>query len=152
MKSFQSLAEGVDTHQGRWASSWLPIAALCLLMVSGCSYGAIMTARDSGQVYSAKVRHAGPGRSAWVADVAGERFSGTMNLDGPQFGIAPRFCVDHPAAGAKQLACGATPTSSGLLSSASGHVLRCEFGYMSNMWNAAGICLDEAERVYDLRR
>lgn len=68
-----------------------------------------------------KMRHAGPGTTAWVADVAGERFSGTLTLDGPQFGIARRFCVGQPAGAAKQLSCAATPGLSGLLSSRSGH-------------------------------
>ena len=110
-----------------------------------------MTARDSGQVYPANMKLDVHGNATIFADVNGERFAGPFNRGGSQFGIIPRFGVDKPAAESSQLSSSSEVKGSALLSSASGHAMRCEFGNLPHGLSIAGICLDDAERVYDIR-
>lgn len=132
-------------------SAWGAVAGLSPLTVAGCANGLVMTARDSGKVYPAKEKLDIHGNATIVADVNGERFAGPFRRGGSQFGIVPRFGVDKPPPDSNQLPSSAEVKGSALLSSASGHTLRCEFGDLPRWLSIAGICLDDAERVYDIR-
>lgn len=139
------------TRVERRASRWRAIVANSVLAVAGCANGLVMTARDSGQVYPAKMKLDVHGNATIFAEVSGEHFAGPFSRGGSQFGIVPRFGVDKPAADSSQLSSGTEVKGSALLSSASGHALRCEFGNLPHGLSIAGICLDDAERVYDIR-
>jgi hypothetical protein len=158
MFSYKGLGKAPRTKMvGCRASRGRAIAALSLLTVTGCANGLVMTARDSGQVYPATMRLGIHGKATVFAEVSGERFAGPLSRGGAQFGIVRRFGIDKPAADSSQLSSSSEVKGSALLSAASGHVLRCEFGNLphapriTGTLRIAGICLDDAERVYDIR-
>lgn len=152
MFSFQSPGNAPRTRRvERRAPRWRVIAALSTLTVAGCPNGLVMTARDSGQAYPAKMKLDVHGNATIFADVSGEHFAGPFSRGGSQFGIVSRFGVDKPPADSNQLTRSTEVKGSALLSSASGHALRCEFGNLPHGLSIAGICLDDAEKVYDIR-
>lgn len=127
------------------------LATLAALALVGCANGLVMTARESGQVYPARMKLDVHGNATIFADVSGEHFYGPFSRGASPFGIVPRFGVDKPPAAANQLSSSTEVKGSALLSAPSGHALRCEFGNLPRGLSIGGICLDDAERVYDIR-
>lgn len=128
--------------------------AISAIQLVGCvhTYPMIMTARDSGKTYPADQRLNIHGLVTVTVNIDGESYSGPYSLGGPEvFGIIRRFGVDPSSAGGNQLSRSARLIGTAVLSSSSGHSIRCEYANLPHGFHSAAICLDDADRVYDIK-
>jgi hypothetical protein len=136
----------------QWGSRRRVIIWLLLLTVAGCTSGLTMVARDSGKTHPAAMRIPKPGQATISANLDGERYSGPLNLSGSEgFGLIPRYGAQKNVPGGNELTNSAPLKGTAILTSSAGHAIRCEFANLPHGLRIAAICLDDAERVYDIR-
>ena len=131
-------------------------AVLSILLMTGCAYTPIdvselqMTARDGGAVYYAALRRDSPAVITITAEIDRRTYAGKLELTDANatFGLyqlyGPRDAAPAPAA-----ALARTNFMKAILSSTDNRLLTCDFTDVGGR-NAAGLCVDDARRVYDV--
>ena len=134
-------------------------AALILLLASvaaGCAYlptgisQVQLTARDGGAVYYGAVRHEGLALVGMTVEVDRRIYAGNLELTNPNstFGLYQRYGARDAAPRTGETLAGTNFTKA-ILSSTDHRLLRCDFTAVRGA-GAAGLCVDDAGRVYDV--
>lgn len=119
-----------------------------LVSLAGCAAQVQMMPRDSGKVYSGTVQ--GNGMSGTMSiTIDGETYTGPIvrTTASESFGLVQQFGRNGASSLATVVSSSGTANVKGILSSANGRGLRCEF--TSTGGSGGGICLDDKSRVYD---
>jgi len=132
------------------------IVIFLTLMSTGCAYlppglsQVQLTARDGGAVYYGSVRREGLALVSMTVEVDRRIYLGNVELTSANttFGLYQRYGA-RDAAPATGAALARTNFTRAILSSTDNRVMNCDFTDVAG-WNAGGLCIDEAQRVYDV--
>ena len=122
---------------------------VALLSLAGCAGQVQMMPRDSGKVYSGTVQGNGMGSGTMSITIEGETYTGPIvrTTSNESFGLVQQFGRNGASSIGTVVSSGGTANVKGILASANGRGLRCEF--TSTGGGGGGICLDDKSRVYD---
>jgi hypothetical protein len=132
------------------------IVIFLTLISTGCAYlptgisQVQLTARDGGAVYYGSVRREGLALVSLTVEVDRRIYGGNLELTSPNttFGLYQRYgsrdAAPITAANLKY-----TNFTKALLSSTDNRIMNCDFTDVAGT-NAGGLCVDEAQRVYDV--
>src|SRR5258706_5406283 len=132
------------------------IVLILTLMSTGCAYlptgisQVQLTARDGGAVYYGSVRREGLALVSMTVEVDRRTYLGNMELTSANstFGLYQRYgsrdAAPTTAANLKY-----TNFTKAILSSTDNRVLTCDFTDVAGQ-DACGLCVDDAQRVYDV--
>lgn len=132
------------------------IVLLLTLISTGCAYlppgisQVQLTARDGGTVYYGSVRREGLALVSMTVEVDRRIYIGNVELTSADttFGLYQRYGArDAAPATAETLA--RTNFTKAILSSTDHRLLTCDFSDVGGR-NAGGLCVDDAQRVYDV--
>ena len=132
------------------------IVLLATLISSGCAYlptglsQVQLTARDGGAVYYGSVMREGLALVNMTVEVDRRIYRGNVELTNPNttFGLYQRY-GSRDAAPVTGAVLARTNFTKAILSSTDNRVLNCDFTDVAGA-NAGGLCVDEAQRVYDV--
>lgn len=121
--------------------------------ISACSFNATLMARDSGRTYSGTLHGNGFGSGTMEVTIDGTTYTGPAARVGSNetLGLISTYGTNSHGGTATSFG---TAYASGdvmvkaLLSSASGRGLRCDLRGQSR--TAGGVCVDDAQKVYDV--
>ena len=125
------------------------IASGCAYLPTGLSQ-VQLTARDGGAVYYGSVRREGLALVSMTVEVDRRIYLGHVELTNPNttFGLYQRYGA-RDAAPVTGPVLARTNFTKAILSSTDSRVLNCDFTDVAGT-NAGGLCVDEAQRVYDV--
>lgn len=132
------------------------IVIVLALISTGCAYlptglsQVQLTARDGGAIYYGSVRREGLALVSMTVEVDRRIYLGNVELTSANttFGLYQRYGARDavPTTGA---ALARTNFTKAILSSTDSRVMNCDFTDVAGK-NAGGLCVDEAQRVYDV--
>lgn len=120
----------------------------CATLFSGCTYQLQMMPRDGGAVYRGSVSSNGTGSGTVKVDLGGRSCSGpfvTTN-SGVGFGLAQTYGAGGSASTFGAASSG-TASYKVMMTCSDGSGVRCD---VQGMDTGGGICVDSANRVYDI--
>jgi hypothetical protein len=132
------------------------IIILLALISTGCAYlptglsQVQLTARDGGAVYYGSVRREGLALVSMTVEIDRRTYLGNVELTSANttFGLYQRYGA-RDAAPATGAALARTNFTKAVLSSTDNRLMSCDFTDVAGT-NAGGLCVDEAQRVYDV--
>lgn len=132
------------------------IVLLLTLTSTGCAYlptglsQVQLTSRDGGAVYAGSVRREGLALVSMTVEVERRSYLGNIELTSANttFGLYQRFGA-RDAAPATGATLAHTNFTKAILSSTDNRLLTCDFTDVAGA-NAGGLCVDDAQRVYDV--
>jgi hypothetical protein len=132
------------------------IIVVLTLISTGCAYlptgisQVQLTARDGGAVYYGSVRREGLALVSMTVDVDRRIYLGNVELTSANstFGLSQRYGA-REAAPVTGAILARTNFTKAILSSTDNRLMKCDFTDVAGT-NAGGLCVDEAQRVYDV--
>ena len=126
------------------------------LIASGCAYlptglsQVQLTARDGGAVYYGSVKREGLALVSMTVEVDRRVYRGNVELTNPNttFGLYQRYGA-RDAAPVTGAVLARTNFTKAILTSTDNRLLNCDFTDVAGT-NAGGLCVDDAQRVYDV--
>ena len=132
------------------------LLSVLTLMLTGCAYLPTglsqmqLTARDGGAVYYGAVRREGLALVNLTVEIDRRIYAGNLELTryNTTMGLYERYGARDAAPKTPEVLA-RTNFSKAVLSSTDNKILKCDFTDVGGQ-NAGGLCVDEAQRIYDV--
>ena len=125
------------------------LISVAIVSLAGCAGQVQMMPRDSGKIYSGTVQGNGMGSGTMSITIDGETYTGPVvrTTSSDSFGLVQQYGRNGKSSFSTVVSSGGTANVKGMLASANGRGLRCEFTSTGD--SGGGICVDDKGRVYD---